>query len=78
MCSRRFLSVVCLFFIWMFLRNHVFMKTVTSKVTQHPEWSDIEHHSSELLQSASHVVRDSLIDVLEEDRRSEQGGERGI
>jgi len=66
---RRILSIVCLFLIWMFLKNYVLIESVTSTVTEHPEWSDVRHHSGELMKSATRVARDSVIEFLEEDRR---------
>ena len=72
MFMRKLLSIVCLFLIWMFLKNYVFIESVTSTVTEHPEWSDVRHHSGELMKSATRVARDSLIEVLEKDRRCER------
>lgn len=71
MWIRRILSIVCLFLIWMFLKNYVFIESVTSSVTEHPEWSDVQHHSGELMKSATRVARDSLMEVLEKDRRQD-------
>lgn len=69
MFVRKLLSILCLFVIWMFLKNYVFIESVTSSVTEHPEWPDVRHHSQELMKSATRVARDSLIERLEEDRR---------
>ena len=71
MIIRKLLSIGCLFAIWMILKNYVFVESVTENVTAHPEWADVKHHSQELLKSATRVACDSLIDVLEAERRSE-------
>ena len=73
MFVRKLLSISCLFVIWLILRNYVFIDAVTSTVTEHPEWSDVRHHSDELMKSATRVARDSLIEVLEEDSRHDPG-----
>ena len=69
MIVRKLLSILCLFVIWMFLKNYVFTASVTRSVTEHPAWLDVRHHSQKLLKSATRVARDSLIERLEEDRR---------
>ena len=76
MFIRKLLSVGCLILIWMFLRNYVLIESVISTLTEHPEWSDVRHHSGELMKTATHVARDSLIEVLEEDRRRERDADR--
>ena len=78
MLIRRILSIVCLFLIWMFLKNYVFIESVTSSVTEHPEWPDVQHHSGELIKSATRVARDSLIEILEEDRRHDHAARNQI
>ena len=66
MFLRRFWSVVGLILIWLFLRNHTFVEKVKTTVTEHPEWSEVEHHSTGLKKSLKHVARDSVIKFLDE------------
>ncbi len=78
MTIRRILFLLILVGVWYCLRTRHQFDPITESLTQHPEWSDVEHHSKELLKSAKYVARDSVIKLLEKDQLRDPAPSRSV